>query len=143
MVVISQNGIFHMNLMAWIDHLLPGDAALDVPCFSSAVGEMLVSEYPELSQRLELFISKQEVSFHENPFLMTEKLNEKDPVTFGQFRDVILGLYFSSKKVLHALNEIEEPLFPRGQSLPANDYDLLMPVYERGRIWRNPVDSVP
>jgi hypothetical protein len=61
---------------------------------------------------------------------------EKHNELYVEFREVVMGLYFSSPPVLVAMGEVEIPLFPRGQSLPTFNVDMLESVYNRGEIWR-------
>lgn len=134
-----------MLLIDYIDALLPGDKALAVPRFSEVAGVAFYAENSQLVSSTEVIIEQFRsgvgVNFHETndddlakSFSMFFK--QSDAELYLEFRDVVIGLYFSSKTVLAAIGEEQAPLFPRGQSLPEVNYDLLENVYNRGAMWR-------
>ena len=49
----------------------------------------------------------------------------------------ILCEYFEAPRVLNALGLRTESPFPNGSQLPDIDFDLLEPVYNRGKIFRD------
>lgn len=125
-----------MSLNDFIDELIPGDPDRGAPPFSLAVGARLQQHYSALCADMTQALAAPEISAAATLDVRVAALLARDAVGFAVFRDTVLGLYFSTPIVLAALGESSEPLFPRGQSLPAIDFDLLNPVYERGRCWR-------
>lgn len=127
---------------------MPGDQELGSPSFSAVLADKFFHDFPGLAKASEqvLFGYLKEKSFdesqHPDEFAksFSTYFKKVDGDLYKTFQDVVLGLYFASDKVVESLGEDSRPLFPRGQALPELDTDLLVPVYEKGEIWR-PVDS--
>lgn len=138
---ISGGYRYNMCLNEFIDELLPGDLARGVPAFSHMAGERLQRLYPELCAQMEVALTSLNLAPASSLEMRISALNAFSAATFAEFRDVILGLYFSTSAVLNAMGETSEPLFPRGQTLPPIDFELLTQVYERGCRWRSTEES--
>lgn len=124
-----------MLLIDILDAQMPGDQALGVPCFSKVAEQALLREHGTLAARMSEFLEDfaSETDLSESFFNF---LKRRDIELYSEFREVVVSLYFTAKPVLAALGEEQIPLFPRGQSLPEINYDLLESVYQRGSIWR-------
>lgn len=134
------------QLITLIDSFIPGDIDLGAPKCSVVVWPQLQEERDFLARIDDVINDYNKVpgcAFSENiggdeialkafsSFFM-----EKHKELYVEFREIIMGLYFSSPSVLVALGEEEIALFPRGQSLPTFNADMLESVYSRGEIWR-------
>ncbi len=139
-----------MQLKIFVDSLIPGDEALGAPKFS-AVAWPLLQESRDLIAHVSVVIkefrnsatgcviSESNESIESNEAMaksFSSFFKEKHNVLYVEFREIVMGLYFSSPAVLVAMGEEEMPLFPRGQSLPTFNTDMLESVYSRGEIWR-------
>ena len=139
-----------MQLINFVDSLIPGDNELGAPKFST-VAWFQLQEETKLLKRVDVVIkdfrnnvtasvSNETNESNENNDVMVKSFSSffkaKYNELYFEFRDVVIGLYFSSPAVLIAMGEVETPLFPRGQSLPPLNTDMLESVYSRGEIWR-------
>ena len=55
---------------------------------------------------------------------------------FSAFLEHCFRAYYSDKRVLSILKVGSSPPFPEGNVLEEDDWTILMPVYERGSIYR-------
>ena len=132
-----------MQLIDYIDSLMPGDNDIGVPCFSAVAWPQLQKERDLLirvDSVIEKFVNSSPGNADEGQeewtSLFTSFFKREHNNLYLAFREVVVGLYFSSPVVLGAMGESEHPLFPRGQSLPAFNTDMLEGVFNRGKIWR-------
>ena len=56
---------------------------------------------------------------------------------FTEFIKHVFKAYYSDKKVLSILNIGASPPFPEGNPIEEDDWAILMPVYERGKIYKD------
>lgn len=139
-----------MQLINFVDSLIPGDEELGAPKFSAVAWPQL-QENCELLARVCVVIKdfqndisdcafNEIVDSKESNEAMVKSFSsffkEKHNELYVEFREIVMGLYFSSPAVLVAMGEVDIPLFPRGQSLPTFNTDMLESVHSRGEIWR-------
>ena len=130
-----------MQLIDIIDILIPGDTELGLPCFSY-IAESQFNKNTDLIDSVNLILIKFQDTHTPNldasyvtKTFVSFFMNENAEV-FKEFKLLILDLYFKSETVLDKLGYDVKPLFPTGQLLPDNNFDLLVDVYHRGKIWR-------
>ncbi len=125
-----------MNIENFVNSLLPGDTERHISCFSELCGGLLNRRYSDLvidlENALQAFSAQRtdQERAESEADAFTVYLKTKAPMLYEQFIETILGLYLSQPEVISGLDECAEPLFPRGQSLPAINFDLLEPVVE-------------
>ena len=132
----------HETLSAFSDILIP--AAESMPAFSEIGARMELTERvlglrPELLPALRRALNK---STGIPPLEATERLNSEDPEGLGTLGLVVSSAYYLDAGVRRRLG------YPGQQSRPASpeeeyDYlrdDLLQPVIERGKIYRDAPD---
>ena len=56
---------------------------------------------------------------------------------FTEFIKQVFRAYYSDKQVLSILNVGASPPFPEGNRIVDDDWAILMPVYERGKIYKD------
>jgi hypothetical protein len=56
---------------------------------------------------------------------------------FTEFIKHVFRAYYSDKQVLSILNVGASPPFPKGNHIGEDDWAILMPVYERGKIYKD------
>ena len=56
---------------------------------------------------------------------------------FTEFIKHVFRAYYSDKQVLSILNVGASPPFPRGNHIGEDDWAILMPVHERGKIYKD------
>ena len=131
-----------MRLQQYLNSLLPGDEDFEIPAFNTIAWEELCNKHPKLIQRVEQVVTEYELlqgqrEVDDQGLGLVNYWKGEDLPLYETFRDLVIGIYFSSPSVLRALGEESEPLFPRGQSLPAINFDLLEDVFNRGKQWRS------
>ena len=152
-----------MQLKIFVDGLIPGDKELGAPKFSAVAWPQFQEESDFLARLSVVFNDFQnntagcafsennegDLGKESNECKESRECNEamlksfsaffkeKHSTFYVEFKEVVMGLYFSSPAVLVAMGEVEIPLFPRGQSLPAFNNEMLESVYNRGEIWRS------
>jgi hypothetical protein len=60
---------------------------------------------------------------------------------FGDLTTRVLQCYYQNDRVLAAIGIEPRPPFPHGYALDDGDFTLLEPVFERGRIYRDPPEG--
>jgi hypothetical protein len=56
---------------------------------------------------------------------------------FSDFLKNIFRFYYSDIRVLSLINAGSSPPFPNGNVIEEDDWAILIPVYERGQVYRN------
>ena len=129
------------------DSLLPGDTERQVPSFSQLkltdkliekCDVSLVSDahriYHEIAKSLFLHEGCDPIQLQKSYLLLREEMNVRlNPI----LREVI-NLYYSNRLVTESLGLNRSLPFPKGIRLEEIDYDLLVPVVERGQKYRVP-----
>jgi hypothetical protein len=135
-----------LNLI--IDTILPGDHTLNLPPASQINLEIYVNNYSKqelLSEFLNLTnkvcLDKFATNFSElSDVDRLKALEACKSVNIRLFVDFITNLfrtYYTDVKVLEAINSGSIPPFPVGNVLENDDWGILEPVFERGRIYRS------
>jgi hypothetical protein len=142
-------------LNAVLDTLIPADPDMEMPSASQAgVGHQLrlgpqaatVNAYLAVVQQT--WQAQAEASGAEAlggfdqwpPTQRLELLNatrKGNMRLFAAFITAAFQAYFTSPAVLSRIGSGAVPPFPQGNTLPADDWTLLEPVYERGRLYRD------
>ena len=130
-----------------IDTIIPGDRALNMPPAS----QINFDDYIKISSKQELIdeflnltsqvcLDKFAVTFSELSSVDRLKaLEATKSANIRLFIDFITNLfkaYYTNLKVLQAINSGSIPPFPVGNLLENDDWEILEPVFERGRIYR-------
>jgi hypothetical protein len=63
-------------------------------------------------------------------------LRRKNFRFFDRLTNAVMKCYYQNDRVLKAIGMEARPPFPQGYPLEEGDMALLIPVYERGRIYR-------
>ena len=135
-----------MQSQEFLDLLLPGDARRGAPCFSIVATQEFIQEKSGLLARLEQLLALWQQERNSNMLCPIDQSSVDDIVMYikredGEFyqtlREEVLSHYLMSPDVLKSIGEAVEPLYPRGQILPAFPFESLELVYERGPCWRS------
>jgi len=130
-----------------IDAILPGDQELNLPPasktnFDSYVNackkQDLIGEFSNLTNQvcLEKF-SKTFLELSDLDRLKAlEFCKSKNIRLFMDFVANLYRAYYTNAKVLEAINVGSIPPFPAGNAIGGDDWEILEPVFERGRIYR-------
>jgi hypothetical protein len=135
-----------------LDTMIPGDIELGMPAASTLDFELyqlkhkiqcLVEEF--LQELTWLAQSKFENEFEDLNFdqrlATVNACKAKNVRLFSTFLTHCFRAYYSDAKVLNLIAAGSVPPFPVGNVLESDNWDLLEPVYERGRIYRS-VDAI-
>ncbi|MBN3854490.1 gluconate 2-dehydrogenase subunit 3 family protein [Paraburkholderia sp. Ac-20340] len=130
-----------------LDTMLPGDAALGVPNASAIDFEGYQLRH-RITQQVDAFLGVLTRVAHERFGRGFETLDATsrlaainacklaDVRVFSAFVTHAMRAYYTDRIVLNAISAGPVPPFPAGAELPADDWTILEPVYERGPIWR-------
>ncbi len=141
-------------LNAVLDALIPADPALQMPSATEAgVGFKLsagshratVDAFLALVQatchaRAQASVTETESGFEQGS--PAQKLDLLNAARKGNFRlfvtfiTVAFQAYYTCPTVLACIGSGAVPPFPQGNTLPTDDWTLLEPVFERGRLYR-------
>jgi hypothetical protein len=135
------------HLQVIIDAMLPGDPDLGMPCassidFESHLGRHDVGDIAyEFVRILDKVCSEKfSLSFIDlNSEQKMQAINACKLVNVRVFSTLVghlLRAYYTSPLVLSKIGAGSIPPFPRGNSLPQDDWSILEPVYERGQVYR-------
>ena len=135
-----------LNLI--IDTILPGDRTLNLPPASQINLDIYVNSYSKqdlLSEFLNLTnkvcLDKFASNFSElSDIDRLKALEACKSANIRLFVDFITNLfraYYTNAKVLEGINSGSIPPFPSGNILENDDWEILEPVFERGRIYRS------
>ncbi len=132
-----------------IDTVLPGDIYLGLP----AASKINLSDYLNSHNKQDLineFLNlTTQVCLDKFPNHNFSELSDADrlkvlqackSVNIRLFMDFITNLfrgYYTNTKVLEAIHSGSVPPFPSGNLLENDDWEILEPVFERGKIYRS------
>ncbi len=130
-----------------IDTILPGDPMIGMPSASQVGFDFYLRQQGAMESAQEFVAMIDRVSMHNFGLPFAEMGSEQrlQAVNAGKLEDVrlfstmvthLFKAYYTAPVVLHGLQVGSVPPFPRGNLMPADDWTLLEPVYERGRIYR-------
>ena len=131
-----------------LDAIIPGDRKLKMPPASAIDFKMYTIKYG-IENIVNAFIielkktSNNKFHYDFNTLDDLQKntvLNEvkfKNIRLFTEFIKHVFKAYYSDKKVLSILNIGASPPFPEGNPIEEDDWAILMPVYERGKIYKD------
>lgn len=130
-----------------IDTILPGDRSLNMPPasqidFNSYMDrygkQKLMDEFLNLTNQV--CLDKFVVNFSElsniERLKALEVIKSSNIRLFVEFITNLFRAYYINPKVLEAINSGSIPPFPAGNLLENDDWEILEPVFERGRIYR-------
>lgn len=130
-----------------IDVILPGDLSLNMPAasqinFSNYINtygkQRLMDEFLNLTNKV--CLDKFVVNFSElskvDRLKALEATKDANIRLFVEFITNLFRAYYTNQKVLEAINSGSIPPFPVGNLLENDDWKILEPVFERGRIYR-------
>ncbi len=129
------------------DALLPGDPALGMPCASQVGLETYMPQHGAQDAAAKFVRMIEELCERKfgmpltamDPSQRLQAFNAAKLVDIRLFAAVVTHLlkaYYTAPDVLHRLHTGSVPPFPQGNSLANDDWTLLEPVFERGRIHR-------
>lgn len=139
-----------VDIDSLLDFLLPADKRLHMP---SLIEIGFLNSYHYVNNKcafdnlLEFF--SELCLKDENRFIFYDELNEQyigymKRKYFREFSAVVVSIfefYYTNKNVLQNINAGSCPPFPEGNSLGADDWSILEPVYERGMFIRGDNDE--
>ena len=130
-----------------LDTIIPGDKELKMPSaseldfnsykISHGIEKIEIDFLLELTKISNEKLSNSFIELDENQRI--EALNIfklKDVRLFTTFLKNIFRFYYSDKTVLSLINVGSSPPFPKGNIIEDDDWTMLIPVYERGPIYR-------
>ena len=130
-----------------LDALIPGDSKLDMPPASLidfnayenkyGIHEIVIKFLFELAKvsNYEFFKNFDELDNNQKMKVLNA-LKLKNIRLFSDFLKHIFRAYYSDKMVLSILKVGSSPPFPDGNEIKEDDWTILLPVYERGSIYR-------
>jgi len=135
-----------LNLI--IDTILPGDRTLNLPPASKINLDIYVNSYSKqdlMSEFLNLTnkvcLDKFASNFSElsdiDRLKALEACRSANIRLFVDFITNLFRAYYTNVKVLEGINSGSIPPFPSGNILENDDWEILEPVFERGRIYRS------
>ena len=135
-----------LNLI--IDTILPGDRTLNLPPASKINLDIYVNSYSKqdlMSEFLNLTnkvcLDKFASNFSElsdiDRLKVLEACKSANIRLFVDFITNLFRAYYTNVKVLEGINSGSIPPFPSGNILENDDWEILEPVFERGRIYRS------
>ncbi len=131
-----------------IDTILPGDFSLNMPAasqigFSSYINtyrkQGLIDEFLNLTNQvcLDKFVVTFSELSNEDRLKALEAIKAADIRLFVDFITNLFRAYYTNSKVLEAINSGSIPPFPVGNLLENDNWEILEPVFERGRIYKS------
>ena len=131
-----------------LDALIPGDTELNMPPASEVDFNSYKVKYG-IQKNVTAFLSKLKEICLEQFSMDFENLDEdqknivlkelklKNMRLFSDFINHVFKAYYSDKRVLSNLNVGTSPPFPNGNMIDEDDWAILLPVYERGSMYRD------
>lgn len=130
-----------------IDTIIPGDVALGMPPASATNFEEYVDIFDK-SELVERFsrglqgVCKNRFESDFETLSSADRLNainaykNVDVRLFVEFISTLFRVYYSNPRVLQIISSGSVPPFPDGNVLEGDDWGILEPVFERGKIFR-------
>ena len=130
-----------------LDTLIPGDSKSNMPSASFVDFKAYQDKYGidkivnnflfELNKISNYEFLKNFIELDESQKMKTLKSCKlKNIRLFSDFIKHVFRAYYSDKMVLSTLNVGSSPPFPDGNVIKEDDWTILLPVYERGSIYR-------
>lgn len=131
-----------------IDAILPGDLSLNMPAASQIIFSGCINTYSKqelvdkfLNLTNQVCLDKFAVNFSQlsngDRLKALEATKSANIRLFIDFITNLFRAYYTNPKVLEAINSGSIPPFPAGNLLENDDWEILEPVFERGRIYRS------
>ena len=130
-----------------LDAIIPGDSKLSMPSASEIDFNAYVIKH-QIKKIVRDFLVELTKSSNEQFSNFFTDLNEDEKIKalnqcklknirlFSDFIKHVFRAYYSDKMVLSTLNVGSSPPFPDGNVIKEDDWTILLPVYERGSIYR-------
>ena len=130
-----------------LNSLMPGDEDLGMPPASKidfhayeikyGIEQIVVDLLSVITRISNEFFLKDFVDLNEKQkLIILKEVKLKNMRLFLTFLEHCFKAYYSDKNVLLIINAGSSPPFPKGNVLEDDDWTILMPVYERGSIYR-------
>jgi len=130
-----------------IDTILPGDLEMGLPSASSINFDIYLKKYilDELAFKFANLVEKVSMEKFGVIFSDIDDLKRLEVINlirlhdrkfFSEFVTHLLRAYYTTPEVLIIIGTGSVPPFPQGNLLESDNWDLLEPVYERGKIYR-------
>jgi len=130
-----------------LDALIPGDSKLKMPSASEIdfhayeikyeIKQITIDFLCELTKISLNYFSKNFIELDEDQkMIVFNKFKLKNIRLFSVFLKHVFKAYYSDIRVLSLLQVGSLPPFPDGNMIEEDDWTILMPVYERGSIYR-------
>jgi hypothetical protein len=135
------------DLKTVIDTMLPGDPVLGMPSASTIDFEIYLKQH-KLNQLSFDFIKMLDKVCEEKKgmaFIDLDEVNKMQAINDCKLVDVrvfsamvghLLKAYYTDPAVLIKIKSGSVPPFPNGNPIEEDDWSILEPVYERGRVFR-------
>jgi hypothetical protein len=130
-----------------LDSIIPGDRELKMPPASTIDFKIYTIKYgiENIVNAFIIELKKISIKKFDGEFNTLDELQKnivlkeikfKNIRLFTEFIKHVFRAYYSDKQVLSTLNVGASPPFPKGNTTEEDDWTILMPVYERGKIYR-------
>jgi hypothetical protein len=135
------------DLKTVIDAMLPGDSVLGMPCASTIDFEIYLKQH-NLNHLSFDFIQILDKVCEEKigmAFFDLDEVQKMQAINACKLVDVrvfstmvghLLKAYYTAPSVLIKIKSGSVPPFPNGNSIEEDDWSILEPVYDRGRVFR-------
>ena len=134
-----------------LDTILPGDAARQLPPASRIdfAGYQLRYGCADVVTAFMALLTELAQTHHENTFAelspeqrlaLVNRCKVRNIRLFSSFVTHCFRAYYADASVLQAIGAGAVPPFPQGNPMPSDDWTLLEPVFERGKIYRDLTD---
>ena len=135
------------DLRTVIDTMLPGDSVLGMPSASTIDFEIYLKQH-DLNQLSFDFIQMLDKVCEEKKgmaFVDLDEVQKMQAINACKLVDVrvfsamvshLIKAYYTAPSVLININSGSVPPFPNGNSIEEDEWSILEPVYERGRVFR-------
>jgi hypothetical protein len=131
-----------------LDTIIPGDRKLKMPPASAIDFNMYTIKYgiENIVNAFIIEITKTSMKTFHGEFNTLDELQKntvfkevkfKNIRLFTEFIKHVFRAYYSDKQVLSILNVGASPPFPKGNHIGEDDWAILMPVHERGKIYKD------
>jgi len=130
-----------------LDSLIPGDTKLNMPSASILDFDSYEIKYGIQKIAIDFLLELNKIANDE--FLKNfDKLDQDQKMSvlqafklknirlFSDFLKHVFRAYYSDKRVLSILKVGSSPPFPGGNEIDDDDWTILLPVFERGPIYR-------
>lgn len=135
-----------LNLI--IDTILPGDSALNLPPASQINFDGYVANYSRqelidefLNMISQICLKKFAENFSElsgtDRLRVLQACRNENIRLFLDFITNLFRAYYTNSMVLEEINSGSIPPYPVGNFLPTDNWEILEPVFERGRMYRS------